>query len=305
MDNSENTQQVEQSSNDKNSGPLIIIIVTVIVVIIALWQFSVDDSASQQPIQEVSTTAEVEVIQPEQIEPDVVQELIEPTDIVMEEVEPITPEDTAIKTPEIDLPKINESDEWIQAKLPDLTWRNELLSLLVTEDMIRRFVVFTDNFAQGLLAYDHSLFIKPKETFSVDEKSLNVTGEKNVWQWDSKTSQRFDLYVDLLRSVDSTTLVNMYIDIKPLVDQAYNELGYEDDFTYTLQDAITRVLDMDLPQSTMNVTRSSVMYKYQDPELEKLADSDKLLLRIGKENLLIIKSVLLEVNEKLNKRLAK
>jgi hypothetical protein len=49
----------------------------------------------------------------------------------------------------------------------------------------------------------------------------------------------------------------------------------------------------------MALTRTSVMYKYQDSQLESLDDSDKLLLRIGKENLLIIKSVLLEINEKL------
>ncbi|NQY51015.1 MAG: DUF3014 domain-containing protein, partial [Colwellia sp.] len=180
-------------------------------------------------------------------------------------------------------------------------WRNELLSLLITEDIIRRFVVFTDNFAQGLLAYDHSPFIQPKVKFSIDEQLPNVDGQQNVWQWDSETSKRFDLYVDLLRSVDSSTLVKWYVDLKPLIDEAYSELGYEDDFTYTLQDAITRVLDMELPKSAMNVTRTSVMYKYDDPQLEALDDSDKLLLRIGKENLLIIKSVLLDVNEKLAK----
>jgi hypothetical protein len=84
-----------------------------------------------------------------------------------------------------------------------------------------------------------------------------------------------------------------------LIDEAYAELGYEDDFTLTLQDAITRVLDMELPQSDMSLIRPSVMYKYRNVELESLDASDKLLLRLGKENLLIIKSVLLEINEKI------
>ncbi len=216
------------------------------------------------------------------------------------QIEPLVEEGVVIEKPAIVLPALDESDIWLQAKLPELTWRNELLTLLINEDMIRRFVVFTDNFSQGLLAYEHSPFIQPKTKFSVDEQSLSGDVQ-NVWQWDSATSKRFDLYVDLLRSVDSTTLVNWYFEVKPLVDEAYGELGYEEDFTYTLQDAITRVLDMELPKSSMDLTRSSVMYKFQEPELESLADSDKLLLRIGKENLLIIKSVLLEINEKLTK----
>ena len=41
------------------------------------------------------------------------------------------------------------------------------------------------------------------------------------------------------------------------------------------------------------------MYKYKDESLESLDDAEKLLLRLGKENLLVIKSVLLEINEKL------
>ena len=305
MENVEPTQLKEQGESKKNSGPLIIFIVTLVLVAVALWQFSAGeiekramDSSEllkQEPVAEAS--------QPMQSVEEIKHaiELSEALAPISDVVEPIAEEIVIEQVIAVSLPPLDESDAWVQGKLPELTWRNELLSLLITEDIIRRFVVFTDNFAQGLLAYDHSPFIQPKVKFSIDEQLPNVGGQQNVWQWDSETSKRFDLYVDLLRSVDSTTLVKWYVDLKPLIDEAYSELGYEDDFTYTLQDAITRVLDMELPKSAMNVTRTSVMYKYDDPQLEALDDSDKLLLRIGKENLLIIKSVLLDINEKLVK----
>lgn len=298
MENSEPTQQIEQDKGEKNSGPLIIFIVTFLLVVVALWQFS-GGKTEKRPIDSSEFLKQEPVVPtPQPLEEPVKEEepVQRPATELVEEEKP------AVQEIVITLPELNESDDWLKNKLPDLTWRNELIPLLVTEDIIRRFVVFTDNFSQGLLAYEHSLFVQPKDKFSVDEQSVNVEGEQNVWQWDSKTSKRFDLYVDLLRSVDSTTLVNWYIDMKPLVDEAYRELGYEEDFTYALQDAITRVLDMELPKSAMEVTRTSVMYKFQDPQLEALDDSDKLLLRIGKENLLIIKSVLLEINEKLAQR---
>ena len=41
------------------------------------------------------------------------------------------------------------------------------------------------------------------------------------------------------------------------------------------------------------------MYKYKDEDLEQLSDAEKLMIRLGKDNLLVIKSVLLEINEKL------
>ena len=99
--------------------------------------------------------------------------------------------------------------------------------------------------------------------------------------------------------MDSEYLVQWYSEIKPLLDEAYSELGYDDDFTRTLQDAITRVLDMELPKSSMALIQPSVMYKFANPELEALPDTDKLLLRLGKDNLLVMKSVLLELHEKL------
>ena len=305
MENVEPTQLKEQGESKKNSGPLIIFIVTLVLVAVALWQFSAGETEKramdssellkQEPVAEAS-----QPMQSVQEIKDAI-ELSEALAPISDVVEPIAEEIVIEQVIAVSLPPLDESDAWVQGKLPELTWRNELLSLLITEDIIRRFVVFTDNFAQGLLAYDHSPFIQPKVKFSIDEQLPNVDGQQNVWQWDSETSKRFDLYVDLLRSVDSSTLVKWYVDLKPLIDEAYSELGYEDDFTYTLQDAITRVLDMELPKSAMNVTRTSVMYKYDDPQLEALDDSDKLLLRIGKENLLIIKSVLLDVNEKLAK----
>ncbi|ALO35536.1 hypothetical protein CMT41_13040 [Colwellia sp. MT41] len=306
MENVAAKQLNERGESKKNTGPLIIFIVTIVLVAVALWQFSTGTS-EQRPVDssELLTIAQGEKISATKHSEEVINDSIELSpDVVADVIEELV---VTVKAPDIEqvialpLPPLDESDAWLQGRLPELTWRNELLSLLITEDIIRRFVVFTDNFAQGLLAYEYSPFIPPKVKFAVDEQSSNIDGEKNVWQWDSATSKRFDIYVDLLRSIDSTTLVQWYVDLKPLINEAYSELGYEDDFTYTLQDAINRVLDMELPKSTMNVTRTSVMYKYHDPQLEALDDSDKLLLRIGKENLLIIKSVLLEVNEKLAK----
>ena len=304
MENSESVKPDEQGENEKNSGSLIIFGVTLVLVVIALWQFSggkVDKRAidasellKQEPVKVITVARQ-----------DVEADLIVVENEAMAEKPESTVQLTVVEPEPVSLlPALDESDVWIQTKLPELTWRNELLTLLINEDIVRRFVVFTDNFSQGLLAYEHSSFVQPKVKFSVDEQSVTNQGQENTWQWDNETSKRFDLYVDLLRSVDSSTLVNAYFEAKPLIDEAYAELGYDEDFTHTLQDAITRVLDMELPKSALEITRTSVMYKYKDPQIEALADSDKLLLRIGKENLLIIKSVLLEINEKLEKRVS-
>lgn len=308
MDNlNQSLEKSDQINQNKVSWSLIAFIILVIIAIGIAWQFTGDKS---EPVVIDEPVLIVEAI-PEKIEilPEPIIETPEVISVVEEVIEPI----------ENPLPLLDESDDWLKIKLPEITWRKELLKLIIDEDMIRRFVVFTDNFAQGIIAYEHSPFILPNAKFSPEKDSVSFQEvvkeseetssdgsfqgtpklKQNVWQWNENSSRRFSLYVDLLRSMDSESLVQWYSEIKPLIDEAYNELGYEDDFTNTLQDAITRVLDMELPKSSMALIRPSVMYQFAEPELEALPDTDKLLLRLGRDNLLVMKSVLLELHEKL------
>lgn len=303
MDNSNQPlNESVQENVSKASWPLIAFIILVVIAIGVAWQFT-----GNKPAPVVIETPTTEVV----IEPEPEKEIVISEPMIEEpKVETIEEEVVLIENP---LPSLDESDEWLKIKLPEITWRKELLTLIIDEDMIRRFVVFTDNFSQGIVAYEHSPFVLPNVKFTPETDSVSfqdtvknngssetlLEGKQNVWQWNESSSKRFSLYVDLLRSMDSESLVQWYIDVKPLIDEAYSELGYEDDFTNTLQDAITRVLDMELPKSSMALIQPSVMYKYANPQLEALPDTDKLLLRLGKENLLVMKSVLLELHEKL------
>ena len=85
--------------------------------------------------------------------------------------ENVEEQETAVEVlpPEPKLPTLDESDSLLIEKLPEITWRKELLKLVITEDLIRRFVVFTDNFSQGSLSYDHTPFVLPKQGFYAKE----------------------------------------------------------------------------------------------------------------------------------------
>lgn len=298
MENStQQHEQITQTQQKSAPWPLIIFIILVIIGLAVAWQYTDEQAA------EIKTETPKPVIEPiiEKVE-DVnktvnMETLPEPVlEDFVEQVAEVEPE--VVIDP---LPTLNASDDWLKIKLPEITWRKELLKLVVDEDMIRRFVVFTDNFSQGVVAYEHSPFVKPHDKFALQASDASLQDNHEIWQWDENATKRFSQYVELLRSVDSETLVAWYFEMKPLIDEAYSELGYgNDDFTHILQDAITRILDVELPdKSSMQLVRPSVMYQFEDPKLEALADSDKLLLRLGKDNLLVIKSVLLEIHEKI------
>lgn len=285
---------MDKSSSNQSSTPWPLVIGIIIVIIAMLLWFLLDEPAQQESKQAVPTVVEVEqTVEPEPEPEPIPEPPVEPkVELPASEIVKAEPEKPL-------LPTLNESDQWLQEKLPGITWRKELLKLVIDDDMIRRFVVFTDNFSQGLLAYEHSPLIKPSTSFSA--KEINEDDEV-VIKWDETTSRRFSLYVDLLRSVDTDTLVSWYFELKPLINEAYRELGYpEENFTDILQDAITKVLDMEIPKERLELVRPSVMYQFKDDSYENLDDAEKLMLRIGKENLLVVKSVLLEISEKLSR----
>ena len=286
MDNS----TIDEVPSEKSSSWVITGIIISLVLLVLIYVLFKDSSEPVIP-PPVEVTIVDPIPEPEVIIENVVEDVIEEAPVVaIIEAEP---------EPVVDpLPELNESDSWVQEKLADLTWRKELLKLMVNDDMIRRFVVFTDNFSQGILAYEHSPFINPKTSFTaIDGESEQ--GEPQLL-WDDNSYKRFSIYVELIRTFDSETLVQWYISLKPLIDEAYEELGYPDeDFTPVLREAIVKVLDMELPKEVIELDRPSVMYRYKSEDLESLDDTEKLLLRIGKQNLLVIKSVLLEINDKL------
>ncbi|WP_286266059.1 DUF3014 domain-containing protein [Thalassotalea atypica] len=286
-----------QVSPNKNNWTVVVIIIVVLLAGLAYFLF-LDEKQPPAPVEEVApvVVAEPEVIVEEVIEEPIIEDIPES---FVEDVVDIVEEEPVIE--EEPLPLLSESDNWIKEKMTSLTWRKELLKLVIDDDMIRRLVVFTDNFSQGIIAYEHSPLVKPSTKF--DGVPLDENSPMQEWVWDENSAKRFNLYVEFLRSFDVESLVNWYFELKPLIDEAYGELGYpEDDFTETMQEAITRVLDMDIPKGEVVLIRPSVMYKYKSDELESLSDTDKLLLRLGKENLLVIKSVLLEFSDKLGRR---
>ena len=68
-----------------------------------------------------------------------------------------------------------------------------------------------------------------------------------------------------------------------------------------MQSAIDRVLDVKIPNESATLVQPSVVYIYQQQSIEALPAADKFLLRLGKENLLQLKAVALELNNQLHK----
>jgi hypothetical protein len=86
-------------------------------------------------------------------------------------------------------------------------------------------------------------------------------------------------------SLDTQGTARLFARLEPLMEDAYHELGLEDEpFRQVLGRAFGRLLAVDFPESPPELAHPGVEYIYANPRLEDLSPVEKDLLRVGPEN---------------------
>ncbi|MCG6201271.1 DUF3014 domain-containing protein [Psychromonas antarctica] len=195
----------------------------------------------------------------------------------------IEPAETLAPTGEVEasnLSSLNDSDATVLSSAQSVSLLPSYTVLLKQTNIIRNLVVFIDNLSRGELLTKYSPLIKPTEPFSV----LKVDNEIYL---DTKSYHRYDLYVDIINAINIDYAIDQYRLLTPLFSEAYAELGYsENAFISTLSAAIEGVLNAPIIREPIKLVAPSVMYKFADPQLEALSSADKLMIRMGPDNML-------------------
>lgn len=247
---------------------------TVIVVLLALWLLLAKDD-KQEPAINLLPPAATEPVLP-QPEPEL--DAPEPDTAVPEQESLTEPEVSApVAEPEPVLPALDDSDNEVKQRLLALNWRSGLAGLFVTEEMLRNFVVQTDNAAQGQLASSHPLLQPVEQKFAL--------GEGDAMQLDESSFVRYQPYIELLESVPPEQMLALFNRYEPLLQQAYAELGYPDElFKNKLISAIDLMLATPEVSYPLALERPSVVYVFADPAIEQLPAVQKQMIRLGPDN---------------------
>ena len=178
-----------------------------------------------------------------------------------------------------EVPLLVDSDAWLRQILAQISSHPQLAEWLVTPELIRGFVVVVDNVAEGVSPRKHLEMAIPDESFGVDESDGRI-------YVDPATHHRFDLLVDVIDSLDTAGTAELYRAIRPLCQQAYQDLGYPgDDFDAILRRAVQRLLATPVVDGPVELERKVTAYQFADPALEELSPAAKQFLRLGPENL--------------------
>ncbi len=197
----------------------------------------------------------------------------------------------------IELPVLNESDAFLTERLGALETGARLLTLLTSEDIIRKFVVFVDNVAEGnlpQLEYPVRRLQQPMAVRELDE---------NLFEMQTVSYQRYTALVDSLTAVDPEQSIAIYRLMKPLFQEAYAEIGYPNrNFDDVLVRAITTVVDARTAEGPFQLIKPKVMYVYADSDIERMSPVEKQLLRMGPQNAEKLKLALRQFRERLAAR---
>jgi len=191
------------------------------------------------------------------------------------------------------LPALDQSDEEVRATLSDIV-PVAIQTSLAPSDLLRRAVALADNFANGKLLRD-------KLPMPAVPGKLKVLERDDRVFLDNANHARYDLLVDTVVQLDPRALARWFNRYEPLLQQAYAELGNpQQRLRQRILAGLELMLDAPQAPTEIELLQPAVFFKYADPSLEALPDTQKLLLRMGARN----RALVLDLVERLHRALA-
>jgi len=188
------------------------------------------------------------------------------------------------------LPSLDGSDSYFDNALVNLLGRKKVREFLHLDGIARRFVATLNNLATD----DASASLWPVKSTEGRFETEARAGEMTIA---SRNGERYVPFVRFAEGIDAQKAVALYLRVYPLLQQAYEDLGYPGKY---LNDRVVEVIDTLLatptPAEPIAVKRFAAdggtsegrleggLYVYADPALEASPAGQKILLRMGHDN---------------------
>lgn len=178
----------------------------------------------------------------------------------------------------LELPPLNASDAIVRGWVAALSANRDLARWLIPDQLIRKFVAAIDNIVQDEDPIAHIRHLAPPTRFE-------AMGPRTALVADPKSYRRFDAFASVAASIDATAAARLYLNLGPLFDDAYAELGHsKGEFDQTLARALSRLLATPASPRRIDLVRQKVSFAFADPRLEALAPAQKMMIRMGPDN---------------------
>jgi hypothetical protein len=264
--------------------PVIIALVVVGLLIIGFIIYSATSSDPQPEV--VTQKIAIPVPVPEPVVEEPVPHYVPPPVTII----PVEEEEEEEVAPAFILPLLDNSDQLIRDGVVSLTRHEGINGWLAPNELIRKYVAFVDGIANGQVAKDPVRILAPQGPFLVRQIS------ETVFELDEASYDRYNFFADVVGSLDSRRAAEFYQLVNPMLQEAFEELGYPDlKFNDVVFKAIGRLLETPVINGQIRLVRPVVMYEFEDKKLESLGAAQKQLIRMGPRNSTALKVKLSEI----------
>ncbi len=187
------------------------------------------------------------------------------------------------------LPPLDESDGEIRDEAVAVVGPEAVATYLAPVDIVRKLVVTVDNLPRDKVA------MRLRAVPDLPGRFV-ASGPEDAVVLDEANFVRYRPFVDVVSTVDSVQVASLYRHFYPLLQQAYEDLGYPGQpFHYRILETIDDLLDAPEVGAGTRLVRPKVLYEFADPGLEARSAGQKMLMRMGPDNAAIVKAKLREI----------
>lgn len=184
---------------------------------------------------------------------------------------------------------LDTSDDFVRSIVATVSAHPALVTWAANKDLVRRFVASVNLVAHGHSPRKLLAFARPRGRLRVVQRGGSLIA-------DPRSFHRYDQLADVIASLDPAGTVEALHRLKPLIDEAYAEIGKPGTtFEETLRRAIVELLKTPVIPAGIPLKEKVVTYAYADPRLEALSDAQRQLLRMGPRNVQKVQQKLREL----------
>jgi hypothetical protein len=187
------------------------------------------------------------------------------------------------------LPELDESDEELRTLIAEVAGTELVERYLAPDSLLRRFVATLDSLDGEAMWIEARVVPRFAGDFLVDgPEQRPVIASANY--------RRYQAFVGLIGALDTLEVANAYRRHYPLLQQAYEELGYPGrQFHNRVLEVIDHLLATPEPRYPLRLEQPHVLYRFADAQLEALSSGQKILLRVGPDNARVLRDKLIEL----------
>ncbi|MFV2072945.1 MAG: DUF3014 domain-containing protein [Thermoanaerobaculales bacterium] len=180
----------------------------------------------------------------------------------------------------------DEGDRLVRLAVAQISSHPVLASWLVNDRLLKRFVASVDAIAGGFSPRDEIEFMRPVQPFMVQRDSglLLIT---------NSSYRRYDRVAEVVDSIDPAGAVALYRKLGPKLEEIYAEVAWaSSDFDSRFREAVDHLLEVEVPESPLEVEQRAIAYAFAEDRLEHLSGAQRQLLRMGSYNALKVQDKL-------------